>query len=468
MGRRIEFVYYLSVAIGLAIANASFTITAQLFTLADTATVVAAILVAGGLLFLVAQTVGELASALPTAPGVRAYLYRAWGDGLSGFATYVYLCFVILVAALETLLFGMVLHQLFPGVRIELVAVAVISLTATINLLGLSPPRWVQLVCSSMLAVALLGLGTWAVVVGLTAPPASVTEVAATASSTGSGAHLVTVAKATGMALFLMVGFEWITPLGFRAESYRSLIPKAMTWSVVANVLLNTVFALGLGLALGRAGASSSLIPHMALSNQLFASAGLWLAMALSALSIISTFNAGLSGGARLVYLLSREKKLPRVLSKVSLRTGAPVAAILALSASALVGAVVLIHLKLEIVAAICGSAIVCFIYAALVSAAVKLRNDPVFVNRAYRASTSLWFRAIVVPLLVAIGALALVDDPHFGIQPLIACGLVIAMALGLHFAFGRRAAKPGARLAAAARPAPVAVPASGVEEPNR
>lgn len=468
MGRRLEFLYYLSVAIGLAIANASFTITSQLFTLADTATVVVAIIVAGGLLFLVAQTVAELASALPTAPGVRGYLYRAWGDGVSGFATYVYLCFVVLVAALESLLFGIVLRESIPELPIELVAVGIISITASVNLLGLSPPRWLQLVSSVVLATSLLGLGVWATTINLSAPTAPVAEAANTMAAAGTGESFVTVAKATCMAMFLMVGFEWITPLGFRAESYRSLIPRAMTWSVIGNVVLNAVFAIGLGLALGRTAASNTLIPHMTLSNQLFPSAGLWLATALSALSIISTFNAGLSGGSRLVYLLSRERKLPRALSRVSLRTGAPVGALFALSTCSIIGSIVLIQLKMEIVAAICGSAIVCFVYAALVSAAVKLRNDPVFVNRTYRASTSLWFRAITIPLLAVIGVLTLVDDPQYGIQPLIACGLVMVAALGLHFAFGRRA--PGAAVRpAAARAAPAAVPAvQRVEKQDR
>lgn len=438
MNRPVEFLYYLSVAVGLAIANASFAILAQLFVIADTGVVLLAIAGGAVLLWLVAQTVGELASALPTAPGVRGYLQRAFGEGPATYATYVYLCFIVLVAALESYLFALVLSEWLPNVPPEVVAAGVVCFIATLNLSGVSPPRWFQMGTAAVLALALLGLGLWAVAVsfgvGGAQPAASAARAAVPAA--GGGVSALVVVQAVALAMFLMVGFEWVTPIGLRPESYHSMIPRAMTVSVAVNAVLNLAFAAGLGLVMGRAGASQSLVPQLALSRELFGGAGVQLAIGLAALSIASTFNAGLMGGSRLVYLLAREKKLPRWCAKVSLSSGAPVGAILALSGVTLLGTLLMIRLRMEVVAAICGSAIACLIYACLAAAAWKLRRDPLFQGRAYRAPTPPALRWLLAPLLLAIGLLVLVDDPLYGAQPVAALALVALLAAVLWLGF--------------------------------
>ncbi len=449
MNRPVEFLYYLSVAVGLAIANASFAILAQLFVIADTGVVLLAIAGGAVLLWLVAQTVGELASALPTAPGVRGYLQRAFGEGPATYATYVYLCFIVLVAALESYLFALVLGEWLPNVPPEAVAAGVVCFIAALNLSGVSPPRWFQMGTAAVLALALLGLGLWAVAVSFGAggaqPPAAATVV----HPVGGGVSALVVVQAVALAMFLMVGFEWVTPIGLRPESYHSMIPRAMTVSVGVNAVLNLAFAAGLGLVMGRTGASQSLVPQLTLSRELFGGAGVQLAVGLAALSIASTFNAGLMGGSRLVYLLAREKKLPRWCAKVSLSSGAPVGAILALSGVTLLGTLLMIRLRMEVVAAICGSAIACLVYACLAAAAWKLRRDPLFQGRAYRAPTPPALRWLLAPLLSVIGAMVLVDDPLYGAQPIAALALVMGLAAALWLGFRKKppTGKPRGRL---------------------
>lgn len=425
MSRTTEFLYYLSVAVGLAIANASFAIMAQLFTLADTPVVLLATVIGAAILWLVAQTVGELASALPTAPGVRGYLHRAFGDGIATYATYAYLCFIVLVAALESFLFATVLRELLPHVSPLIVGGAVVLVIAAVNVIGISIPRWFQMGTTAVLVVALLGIGIWAIASSETASIAAATH-ARPGAGWASTETILVIVQCTALSMFLMVGFEWVTPLGLRAESYKALIPKAMIASVGLNMVLNLVFLAGLGLVLGRESASSTLTPQLALSRQLLGNTGLYSAALLAALSIASTFNAGLMGGSRLVYLLAREKKLPRFCAKVSLSSGAPIGAILTLSAASLIGMVLMITFHMEVVAAICGSAIACFMYAALVAAAWKLRNAPVFTNRSYRAPVSLPLRAVMAPALFVIGLLVLLDDPQYGAMPILALASVL------------------------------------------
>lgn len=441
MKRTTEFLYYLSVAVGLAIANASFAIMAQLFAVADTPVILLSTVIGAAILWLVAQTIGELASAFPTTPGVRGYLHRAFGEDVATCATYAYLCFIVLVAALESFLFAMVLKELLPQVAPVLTGSFVVLFIAAINLMGISVPRWFQMGSSAVLVVALLGLGLWALA---SSGAAGMTPAVAETAPQGDG--LIVLVQCTALSMFLMVGFEWITPLGLRAESYKSLIPKAMTASVGMNAVLSLVFVAGLAAALGREQSSETLIPQLVLSRSLFGNVGMHLAAVLAALSIASTFNAGLMGGSRLVYLLAREKKLPRVCARISLDNGAPVGAILALSIVSLLGMVLMITFRVEVVAAICGSAIACFMYAALVASAWKLRDAPVFVNRSYRAPVKLAVRAAMAPGLLVIGLMVLVDDPRYGTQPVIALGLVLAGALALMLAFRRAPAAQPAR----------------------
>src|SRR5262249_47002980 len=140
-----------------------------------------------------------------------------------------------------------------------------------------------------------------------------------------------TLPTITGMSIFLFVGFEWVTALGYNRNSYNKLIPRAMYTSIIINIIVYSLVVIGLDSQLTRFDIVATPIPHVSLCTKILGNNGVLLAVLLSCLAILSTFNAGVMGGSRLIYALSREGNLPTWCGTISLRTGTPIGAVLLL-----------------------------------------------------------------------------------------------------------------------------------------
>jgi amino acid transporter len=70
--RSLDFLFYTTVTIGMAIACVNQTMLGELHALSSSVWI--AVVVAGALCCLVALMIGEMASMFPGAPGVRAYV----------------------------------------------------------------------------------------------------------------------------------------------------------------------------------------------------------------------------------------------------------------------------------------------------------------------------------------------------------------------------------------------------------
>ena len=428
MKKAFELGFYVTFGAGIAFGISSFTVISEMFRVAPSSFwLIVSICLAGLLCMMISSCIAELASMYPSAPGVRTYLKVALPPRTSLFLVYLYLIFMIMVAGIESYLFAQIVRALFPQLPALALVLALLALTVVVNLLGLELPRGVQMFTTTALIVSVLVLGA--------------------IGSAPSLAHLHFSAKifnehplsqiggALGAAVYLFIGFEWVTMMGFSAKSYERRIPLSMPLAILTNIVAYSVFALGLATQIPVGAITASPIPQLPYFIQMFGPRGTYVALALSILAIISCFNAGVMGGSRLVHAMAREGNFPKSWGVISLRTGAPIGGVLVLGTLASIASVLIVTYELEEVAAIVGAAIVCFVYAAFIWAILHLRKTQPNARRTFRTPLPVWLLWTLIVIMPAFGVLSLILDPKQRIQVIAtAVGLIVVSAAGVQF----------------------------------
>ncbi len=404
MKKAFELGFYVTFGAGIAFGISSFTILSELFKVANILWVVVSISLAGLICMLISTSIAELASMYPSSPGVRTYLKVALPARTSLFLVYLYLMFMIMVAGIESYLFALVVRQLFPGIHPLVLVLSLLAATVVVNLLGLELPRGVQMFTTAALILSVLCLG-----------------IAGAASHFGSlhgNAGGVTtrplsqIGDSVGAAVYLFIGFEWVTMMGFTAKAYERKIPVSMPLAIVTNIIAYCVFSLALASSVPVKEITNTAIPQIPYFVHMFGPRGSIVGLVLSILAIISCFNAGIMGGSRLVYALAREGSLPKSWAKMSLDTGAPIGGVLVLGILASIASVIIVQYELEEIAAVTGSAIVCCVYAAFMWAVLRLRKTQPNARRTFRSPLPVWLHWVLIVVLPLAGVLAL-----FGIK---------------------------------------------------
>jgi len=367
--RLLEIADYVSVSAGMAIASSGYMMMSEMAGLVRGPSYLAAIAFAGLVAIAISGSIAELASAFPSAPGIRTYVRASLGEYASLLSTFAVLAVVFLFAGVESYVLALSVRQFLP-VPPYVLTLATVAFIIGINLVGLQLPRLLQLGLGALLIAGTYGLGALAVWQPATAPAAPVTLGAADPS-----VLTLSICAAAGSAVFLFTGFEWVTPLGYGPEAYRRRLPLAMPLALVLLLGMYLLVGVGFQRHLTPEALRGTPTPHVALGAQLAAAPGAALAVGLSLLSTITTFNAGLLGTSRLVYALAREGRLPRVMSRVSLRTGVPFVAVLVVGAGSLLGATIELLFELQVTAALVAASIYCFVYGGFVWAGYLLRT---------------------------------------------------------------------------------------------
>ncbi len=446
MKQRGEFLFYVSVGAGMALATISFTMLSGLFLEAPGGWVVTGMVLGGLMCGVVAASVGELAGMFPSAPGIRTYLKAAFGNRPSIFLTHLYLIFLIMIAGAESYLFSLVVAQVAPGLPHMAVILVLLGGVVLVNLYGLELPRNVQMVAAFVLLSILCATGLLGIFSG---PPAGGGPAPEGLSLAGSPVLLPTLAA---MAIFLYVGFEWVTPLGLRPSAYERPIPMAMLTAILANVVACGLFASGMATTMGRETITATFIPQVPYLGALLGRGGVWLAVGVSCLACISTFNAGIMGSSRLIFALTRESLLPRWAGTINERTGAPRGAVLFMGALAAVSAAGVVALDAPLLAALIGSAIIAFVYAAFMLAVIRLRKLRPAGRRPFRTplpAAVQWAFAVVLPVL-GVGTLFELEEeyPWQAVAGFLLAVAAAALLTRWSEALSRPAAAPAARTA--------------------
>ena len=423
MKKAFELGFYVTFGAGIAFGISSFTILSELFKVASSFWLVVSICLAGFICMLLSSSIAELASMYPSSPGVRTYLKVALPPRTSLFLVYLYLIFMIMVAGIESYLFALVVRQLFPHLPALAVVITLLVCTVVVNLLGLELPRGVQMFTTTALILSVLFLG-----------------VAGAAPHLGnlhwgvnmfSGHPLSQISDALGSAVYLFIGFEWVTMMGFSAKSYEHKIPISMPLAILTNIVAYCIFAMALAARMSTDAVTASAIPQLPYFVQIFGPRGAYVGLALSILAIVSCFNAGVMGGSRLIYALAREGNFPKSWGTLSLTTGAPIGGVLVLGVLATIASVIIVSFELEEVAAVVGSGIVCCVYAAFVWAVLRLRKTQPNARRTFRSPLPIWLHWVLIVALPAAGVAALFGIKGKTVQVLATtAGLVVISAV--------------------------------------
>lgn len=422
MNQKSEQLFYVTASAGMALATSVFTMMSGMIAAANMLGVLAGILLGGGICCAIALSIGELASMYPSAPGIRTYLKTALGNQPSLFLVYLYLVSVVLIAGLESLIFADVIRTVFPQVPQLIIVLSLILLVLTINLLGFELPRIVQ-VLTTVAAVSLLLFFS---VKGILHPKA---ELVAQLKAESLLDSFRSIPAATGMAVFIYMGFEWVTPLGFRPTSYRWMVPVSMPVVILLLCVMYSCFVTGLLLQVPRAGIVSTTVPQVLYLKVLFGANGIYWAFALALVTTLSMFNAGIMGGSRLISFLANEGKLPLWCGSISYRTGAPLGSTILLACLTMLSAAIMMTLHAEILVAVVGSCIICAIYSAFMLAVIVLRKRKPGIPRPFHNPMWGWIQSGTMIFLAYIGIQILFAEPELGFGPTAVFALSLAFA---------------------------------------
>ncbi|MDQ2982778.1 MAG: APC family permease [Actinomycetota bacterium] len=418
-----EFLFYLSVGVGMALSCSAFMMVGGLFQVTTLFWALVALALGGLLCSVLAQSIGELAGMYPSSPAIVTYFKAAFGERAALAFVYLYLIFVVLIAGVESYLFALVMRALFPGFPALAIVVVMIVCVVAVNLLGLEFPRGLQMGLTGVAAALIVVLG----IAGVANAPGDLQH-AAGVGDLGGG--LAALPAAVGIAVFIYMGFEWVTPIGLRPASYARLIPLSMPVAVVILAVAYGVFSSGIGANVARARLTDDLTPQLTYLRELLGRTGTYLAAFLSLSAIASTFNAGVMGASRLVYAVARDRHLPSWCAAMRVETGVPYGAVLLLGSLGIASAFFVVSLGIELVAAVIGAAIVCLIYAAYMVAVLRLRQSDPDRARPYRTAVPSGFQWAVIVLLVVIGIATLFSLPDRWISCV--AGLVVATAAAI------------------------------------
>ncbi len=398
MNKPFELLFYVMVGVGMAVSNTSFTVLSGMSEVVGGLWFQVAIVIGGALCFVIARQIGELAGAFPSAPGIRTYVLKGFGNRTSLFCVILYLALMVIFGSVESYMFALILQAAVPGISVYGAVALVVGLVVAFNVRGIEMSRRLQVVTTLLLIAGISLLGIFALLV-------PVESQAVSRPLTAGGGPLVF--SSVGFALFLFVGFEWVVPLGRSSEAYVSRIPRSMQYAVIINTVMYLVFSAGLMHLFSAEQIASKPYPQLVLAERVFGHSGIYFALALGGLAIVSTFNAGVMGGARLLYALSREGYLPPVMSKVSLNNGTPYAAVMFLGAVVTAVSFVVISLQLELIFSIISSTIVCFIYAMLLWSLIRIKGSQK-VRISYVSGIPLWVQYAAVSALALFGVLGM------------------------------------------------------------
>jgi amino acid transporter len=293
-----------------------------------------------------AMSFAEAAAILPTQGAVYDYLSCGLGRfcAITGTIS-AYLLVHVFAGTAETILSGVMALVNFPSLDSVLeqrhaswlVGVAMVVLFGITNALGIRVYSRIELV---------LTIGMWSTltifgIVGLLHPPVAALPTSASLfaywfGSSSVGSNMPAVLSMLGLAMFMFVGFEFVTPLAPELSAPSRQIPRAMSlglWAVascmviygaairreVVNVPVNAAGTLHLL-------DTPSAIPHFA-EHLMGAPGRVWLGVGLL-FAGAATINTLMAGLPRILQGMAVDGALPRIFAYQHPRLKTPLVAI--------------------------------------------------------------------------------------------------------------------------------------------
>jgi amino acid transporter len=154
--------------------------------------------------------------------------------------------------------------------------------------------------------------------------------------------------------------------------------------------------------------------------------------LAASALAVMTGFNAGLLGAARMVYALAREGVLPRAFGATAGTSEAPVAGILATAAVCIGSALLVRHLGAAYLLGSAAAVVICLCYCALLAASLKLHwTHTAPADRRWPRGAQLSDSCALAVIVLLLAALVL-SDTSFRPARIVLAAVLVFMTLAV------------------------------------
>ncbi|MFZ5648052.1 MAG: APC family permease [Bacillota bacterium] len=397
---------------GLTLASSSFVAAVQVagFLAGDSSWL--AILIAGFLCLAAGACFSELNDILPSAAGIRLYFGRAFGDKAALTVSMLYMLVVMGVVGAESYILANILNYAVPAVS-PLVWIVIMLVAATLmNIRGIKIAGNFQDVITYGLMASVLVLSYW----GLEKIDF---KLAAPLLTGGAGSLF----NAVAVAIFLFVGFEWVTPLAEEVTDSR-LISRGMFIAVGLLSVVYSLFTVVMAANVPREELVNSPIPQLIFAKNIMGEAGVAWIVIISLAASITTFNAGLISVSRFFYAAAREHALPAVFTKINMRWLTPWVSILAVFAVGLTLSVIVLFTGKYLVLVNMAAAAECLVYSLAGISVLVLRKKMQDKKRGF----TIPFGPVIPIITTVVFAFLLVGV--FSTDPLMALWMAIGLGI--------------------------------------
>lgn len=365
-------------------------------------------LLAGAGVCLTAMSFAAMAQAAPGAGSVYGYAGTAMGRTAGFLGGWAILLDYVLLNALVIVFGAYYLVGALPGLNLDLVTVAFALFSGVVGVLGISWSSKSDIVMTAVQGLVVAGVvfGGAALIWGL-APADGAPAALHAAPLWPEAATLGGVVSGASAAIITFIGFDAISTLGDEVAGHSP--GRSIAVATVAAVLVMTAIFVVTGWALGGMATDMADLDPATAGFQIVDRHLPWLSLPLGVVAGVAIGLGGnlvcLSGSARILMAMARDRMLPAPLARVHGGFGSPWVAVLAVFAVA----APLAFFGLEN-ADLLGSLVS---FGALTG--FLLVNLSVVAHYGLRQGSRDWLRHWVLPLAGA----AVVVDIMAGIQPL-------------------------------------------------
>lgn len=298
--------------------------------------------IGGTAIALIALTYAELASAMPKAGGEHVYTHRALGPNWSFVCTWVLLFSYINVCLFESIALPTAIEYLVPEIRmgtlwtvlgaevdLGFVIVGALGTIAVtwVNYLGISTAARVQALVTFLIFVSGIVLMSGAAVHGDTAN--AVPWIAEPAS----GILLVLV-----MVPAMLVGFDVIPQSAEEIDLPPNRIGRLLVISLICAVLWYMLITLSVGMALPQTELQDTQMATAEAARRLWSTDWAGTLLVLGGIGgILTSWNAFIVGGSRVLYALAESGYLPAAFTRLHPRYKTPYVGILFIGALSII-----------------------------------------------------------------------------------------------------------------------------------
>lgn len=418
--RQVGLKTIVSTGAGLALASISYVSLIEVSGKTSGSSVWLALVVAGMICYLASRCFAELSGMYPSAAGIKLFIEKAFGEKVALFLATLYIFTTLSIVGAETYILGQALSYGFPAVPSLFWTVAFLLATCLINIRGVKSTGVFQDITAYFMFAGLLAI-SWMALAQFDFPWQAPLSPLLDRTP-------MDFISAVAVAVFLYLGFEWVTPLAEEVREYRS-IRRGMVLSIL--LLFATYASLGVAMV-SIAGKASLLqaiqegrpIPHVLFAEQVYGKPGVFFMLLMSFAASITCFNAGLLTSSRFLYAMARDHAAPKYLTRLHDRHMTPHLAIWTLFGACLALSVLVTMTGWVQPFIYMGAFASCMIYVTMALSVIKLRRSQPDHARPYRVPTLLIPGSVAV-IFAVLGLGLLLDNA-------VAAASLLTFALGV------------------------------------